>query len=40
MELSHATHRWGKGDGWKRNEGREGGRGKRGAHNRPASPML
>jgi hypothetical protein len=28
MELSYAT-RFGKGDGWKRNEGREGGRGKR-----------
>lgn len=26
MELSHAT-RFGKGDGWKRNEGREEGRG-------------
>jgi len=36
MELSHATG-FGKGDGWKRNEGREEGRGKRGAHNRPAS---
>jgi len=42
MELSHPTHRFGKGDGWKRNEGMKGGRGKgeeargkRGAHNRP-----